>query len=166
MAFSITIATNQLDKPILQSLTSTGVASNVHEPGYEVSANDGRKFQYVQFDSSGVAAVAGAPCVWAVTTADNEHIACADVSDASLCGCGIFLSILTDTYYGWIQTEGFAQDCPSTDGAGADVAAGDPLGPTVDALWTKVTVGGTTMEGAVALEAGSSGYGNIMLQKA
>lgn len=164
MAFAVTINTSQLDKPILQSLTSTGVATAVHQPGYTVCSDDGRVFQYVEFDESGVAAVAGAPCVFANTTDDNEFVVTADVSDGTLVPVGCFLSVLTDTYYGWIQREGFVKDAPVTDGAGADVSAGDPLGPTADSLWTKVTVGGTTAEGATALENSSGGVGNIMLK--
>jgi len=163
MAFSVTIETRQLDKPILQALTSTGVATAVHEPGYTVTSDDGRVFQYVQFDSSSVAAVAGAPAVAAQTTSDNEFVVTADVSDANLVGIGAFMSVLTDTYFGWIQRAGFMKDVPITDGAGADVAAGDPVGATVDSLWTKVTVGGTTPESANATEASASGVGNIML---
>ena len=163
MAFTVTCLTRQLDKPILQALTSTGVATALHEPGYTVTADDGRVFKYVNFDSSGVAAVAGAPAVYALTTTDDTFVVTADVSDATLVPCGAFLSILTDTYYGWIQTSGFIKDCPVTDGAGADVGANDPLGPTADSLWTKITVGGTTDTGAVAIENSSSGVGNIML---
>jgi len=163
MAFTVTCATSTLDKPILQSLTSTGVENSVHEPGYIVTAEDGRVFQYIEFDSSGVAAVAGAPAVIAQTTSDNEYVVTADCSDGSLVPVGAFLSILTDTYFGWIQTKGFIKDAPVTDGAGADVSAGDPLGPSTDSLWTKVTQGGTTKTGAVAPEASASGVGNIVL---
>jgi len=163
MAFTLTCPTTMLDKPILQSLTSTGVATAVHEPGYTVEAQDGREFMYGKFDSSGVAAVAGAPAVWAQTSGDDECIFTADVTDGGLCAIGCFLSVLTDTYFGWIQTKGFVKDAPVTDGAGADVAAADPLGATADSLWTKVTIGGTTPEKAVAVEASSSGVGNICL---
>jgi len=163
MAFSVTIATRQLDKPILQSLTSTGVATAVHEPGYTVTSDDGRVFKYVCFDSSDVAAVAGAPCVIAQTTADDTYVVTADVSDGSLVAEGAFLSVLTDTYYGWIQTKGFMKDAPVTNGAGADVGADDPLGATVDSMWTTVTVGGTTSTKAIAPEASASGIGNIVL---
>jgi len=163
MAFEVTCETRQLDKPILQALTSTGVATAVHEPGYLVTADDGRVFQYVQCASSGVTAVAGAPCVWANTTSDNEFVVTPDVSDGNLHAVGCFLSALTDTYYGWIQRAGFVKDVPITDGSGADVSAGDPIGATADSLWTKVTVGGTTSTAGNAIEASSGGVGNIML---
>lgn len=163
MAFTVTCETRQLDKPILQALTSTGVATAVHEPGYTVTSDDGRVFQYVEFNSSSVAAVAGAPCVWAQTTGDDGFVVTADVSDGALNAIGCFLSVLTDAYHGWIQRAGFVKDVPITDGAGADVAAGDPIGATADSLWTKITVGGTTTTAGNATEASSSGVGNIML---
>lgn len=162
MAFSLTITTMDLDKPILQALTSTGVASPVHDAGYTVRSTDGREFEYVQHDSSGVAAVAGAPCAMAQTTTDTAYrLVTADVSDGGSVAYGMFLSVLADTYYGWIQTKGLAVDAPCTDGAGAEIAAGDPLYAT-DSKWTKATVG-TNHVKAIALMAGSSGYANIMV---
>lgn len=163
MAFAITLSTHQLDKAILQSLTSTGEETQAHKPGYTVHADDGREFKYVQFDSSSVAAVAGAPAVWALTTSDDVFLVTADVSDGTLVPAGAFLSVLTDTYFGWIQTKGFMKDAPVTDGSNGEISAGDPLGPTEDSLWTTTTIGSTTTEGAVATEASSSGIANIML---
>ena len=163
MAFSVTCPSYMLDKPILQALTSTGVEDPVHEPGLLVTATDGRIFQYGCFDSSSVAAVAGAPAVTARTTADNTVVFTADVSDGALHGIGCFLSVLTDTYYGWIQRAGFVKDVPITDGANGDVSAGDAIGATTDSLWTKVTVGGTTSTSGIAPENSSSGVGNIFL---
>jgi len=162
MSFAVTCETRQLDKPILQDLTSTGVATAVHEPGYTVTADDGRVFKYAKFESSSVAAVAGAPCCWAQTTGDNEFVVTADTSDPSQVGIGCFLSVLTDTYFGWIQTAGFVKDVPITDGAGADVAAGDPIAAAADSLWTKGTLGTDHICGN-ATEASASGIGNIML---
>jgi len=168
MAFSLTINTRQLDKPILQSLTSTGEATAKHQVGYRVVSDDGREFMYIYHDSSGIAAVAGAPCVIFPTTTDTAlglgyATVTPDVDDGALEAVGAYLSIMTDTYYGWIQTKGLLVDAPCTDGAGADVAAGDPLGATVDLLWTKITVGGTTGTGAIAKMAGASGYANVHL---
>jgi len=161
MAFTFTQATHKLDKPILQALDSTGLSAAVHELGYTVNSQDGRQYRYVKFVASGGAAVAGAPCVWAQAATNNTVTE--DVSDASLVSAGAFVSILTDGYFGWIQTKGNLQGAPATDGAGADVAAGDPLGATADDLWTKVTVGGTTATTAIARAAGSGGFANIEL---
>jgi hypothetical protein len=161
MAFSFTIKTQDLDQTILTSLTTTGSANPIDPPGLIVKSKDGREFQYVQHDSSGVAAVAGAPCAIGQTTTDNAFVVTADVSDGGSVAYGIFLSVLADTYWGWVQTKGFAVDAPSTDGSGANVAAGDPLYAT-DGLWAKATVG-TNHVKAIGVMAGSGGYGNIVL---
>lgn len=168
MAFSLTINTSDLDKPILQSLTSTGETNPKHTPGYTVMSEDGRKFVYVFNDSSGIAAVAGAPCVFFPTTTDTAKglgyfAVTPDVSDGSEASVGAFLSILADVKYGWVQTEGLLVDAPVTDGSGADIAASDAVGATANLLWTKITVGGVVETGGVALMAGASGFANIQL---
>lgn len=163
MAFSITMETSKLSGPILQALTSTGSATALHEPGLIITSEDGSAFQYVKCDSSGVAAVAGAPCVFAQTTTDSGFVVTPDVSDGSTAASGAFLSVLADGYYGWVQTKGLLVDAPATDGAGANVAAGDPVGATTDGVWTKITVGGTVETAGIALMAGSGGFANIRL---
>ena len=168
MAFSLTIDTSDLDKPILQSLTSTGETNPKHTPGYTVLAEDGRKFVYVYNDSSGIAAVAGAPCVFFITTTDTAKglgyfAVTPDVSDGGLISVGAYLAILADAKYGFVQTEGLLVDAPATDGANGEIAASDAVGATADLLWTKITVGGTTETGGVALMAGATGFANIQL---
>ena len=155
MAFSVTCPSYMLDKPILQSLTSTGVEDPVHEPGFLVTATDGRIFQYGCFDSSSVAAVAGAPVAWAQTSTDNTVVFTSDTSDGSDVGIGCFLSILTDTYYGWIQRAGFVKDVP------VSATAGDPI-YAQDSKWTTGTVGTHHICG-VALETDTSDVGNVIL---
>lgn len=162
MAFTLTVPTYMLDKPILTALDSTGDAAPVHEPGYTVTATDGREFKYVRFSSSEVAAIAGAPCAFAQSSDDNEFIVTADVSDGGEVGIGCFLSVLTDTYYGWIQTAGFVKDVPCS-GSQAETTAGDELYAT-DGVW-KIGVVGDNHIAAVAIEASSSAIGNIMLLK-
>ena len=162
MAFTFVCTSDLLDKPILSALTTTGDANAVHKTGYRVRASDGREFMYIKFDSSGVAAVAGAPAVFAQTTGTTDIVVTSDVSDGSLVACGAFLSILTDTYFGWIQTKGLLVGAPVT-GSNADTSAGDPVGATVDAMWSKITVGGTTNTGGTCPAASSGGYGNIDL---
>jgi len=168
MAFSLTIETHQLDKPILQSLTSTGETTALHSVGYTVCSDDGRKFVYAYNDSSGIAAVAGAPCVFFITTTDTAKglgyfAVTPDVSDGATHAVGAFLSVLADASYGFIQTEGLLVDAPVTDGANGEIAASDPVGATADLLWTKITAGGTVKTGGIALMAGASGFGNIQL---
>jgi len=167
MAFSISIETRQLDHPILQLLTSTGVATAVHTPGEKWVSDDGREFQYVINDSGsgGVAAVAGAPAVWQGTT--TRYCVTPDVSDAAGTGSGVagaYLSVLGDTYYGFIQTAGFLKDAPVSDGSGAaGITADEPLGVSDDGYWTKITVGGTVDCVGGALEDDTSGYADIQI---
>lgn len=160
MAFSLTITTNQLDKPILQSLTSTGVATAVHPTGYTVKSDDGREFMYACNDSSSVAAVAGAPAGLANTSSDTAYVVTPDVSDGGSVAVGAFLSVLADTYFGWIQTKGILVDAPAS-GNQTELVAGDPL-YCIDANW-KYGVVGTNHIKAVANYASASGIGNITL---
>ena len=164
MAFTLTAPSHILDKPILQALDSTGQATAAHEPGYTVLTEDGREFKYVQFDngSGNVAAVAGAPCAFAPDITDNEFVITSDISDGGAVGMGCFLSILTDSYYGWVQTAGFVKDVPQS-GAQDQVAAGDPLYAT-DGVWKTGTIG-TNHIAAVATETGAAAIGNIMILK-
>ncbi len=165
MAFTITQATHKLDKPIFQALTSTGVATALHTPGHTIRSTDGREYKYIKFDSSGIAAVAGAPCV--VAKSEDTNVITADLSDGKDVAVGCFLSILTDTYHGWIQTLGRAVDCPVS-GSEAAVNAGEPLGAISadgDQVWSFVTVGGTSAEKAIARMDGSGGFATIELIK-
>lgn len=159
MAFTITQATSGLNKMIMQALTSTGVSVAVHKLGYTVTSTDGRKYRYIRFDSSGIAAVAGAPCV--VALSEDANVVQADISDGNSMAVGCFLSVLTDTYYGWIQTEGRAVDCPCT-GAQDSINEGDPLYAVTDQIWSVGTVGTHHIK-AVARMDGSGGYASIQL---
>lgn len=164
MAFTITQETHKLDRPILQALTSTGVSTALHVPGYIVRSTDGREYKYIKFDSSGIVAVAGAPC--AVAQTEDPNVITADLSDGTIVAVGCFLSILVDTYHGWIQTLGRAVDCPVS-GSGAEVNAGEPLGATTDQVWSFVTVGGTTAEKAIARMDGvasTTAYGHATIE--
>jgi hypothetical protein len=159
MGFSLTYATHKLDKPILVALDTTGTASPVHEPGYTVRSDDGREWQYVQNDSSDVAAVAGGPAVIAQDT--DGYVVTPDVSDAGSNGAGVrgaYMSVLTDQYYGWIQTKGKLVDAPCS----TNVAAGNPLYAEGDGMWGVATVG-TTEVNAGALEDDTAGFADIVL---
>lgn len=162
MAFTITQATSRLDKPILQALTSTGVSAPVHTLGYTVTSTDGRKYRYILFDSSALAAVAGAPCV--VAQDEDPNVVTADLSDGTLVATGMFLSVLVDTYYGWIQTEGRAVDCPCT-GVNTQVLVGVPLYAIDDGTaraWATATVGTHHIKAMSRMQA-VSGYATIQL---
>jgi len=159
MGFSLTYDTSMLDKQILQALDSTGVASPLHTPGYTVRSDDGREWQYVQNDSSDVAAVAGGPAALAQDT--DGYVVTPDVSDAGSTGTGIrgaYMSVLTDQYYGWIQTKGKVVKAPCS----TNVAAGNALYAGTDGRWDVATVG-THEPRAQALEADTEGYADIYL---
>lgn len=161
MAFTITQLTSKLESPIAQALTSTGVTSPIHPLGYQVMSQDGRKYQYIKFDNgNSIAAVAGAPCT--VAQSSDPNVITSDMSYGSSVATGMFMSILANGYYGWIQTEGRAVDCPCTDGSSGEVAAGEPLKGTTDGVWTLAVVADDHVK-AVARMAGASGYATIEL---
>ncbi len=123
MAYAVTNS-NLLDRPILVDLDSTGVSSQVHEVGTVVRGDDGKAYRFVEFNSSDVAASTGAPAIWQNTTTD--YAVTSDTSDGDAEGgafAGIFCSVLTDTYYGWIQIEGEADNVHVDSG----VSKGDAL---------------------------------------
>ncbi len=122
-AFALTYATHKFkDGIILQALDSTGSLSAKHEPGYTVRDTTGREWQYVLFDSGGTAAVAGGPAFWAKTTT-NQCVTSVNIG-VGITGegfAGVFMSVLTDTYYGWIQTRGKTLARCSTTAVGSAV---------------------------------------------
>lgn len=159
-AFAISYSTYDLDKPILTALDSTGDSAAQHSPGYTVNSVDGRQWKYLQFSSGGVAAVAGGPAVWGATTANNGMTVAGDVSDSNAVGegvAGVFCSILTDSYYGWIQTKGkVIVKLSSTCAVGSAVYA------TADSVFSTVTAQ-TGIAFATALEAGSVDASNCFV---
>ena len=100
---------------------------------------DGKIYRYVKFDNgTAVAAAAGSLCYW-----KNEatFVVTSDYSDAGTLlnnVCGVFMSILVDDTYGWIQVngrrlyvlvasspdEGEALIASSTDGVAVEIALG------------------------------------------
>jgi len=161
-SFSLTYSTHNLRRPILQALDSTGTAVAQHTPGYTTTDQDGREWEYVQFDSSGVAAVAGAPAVWAQTT--TNKVVTSDVSDASELGegfAGVFMSVLTDQYYGWIQTKGKVLARCSTTAVGCSITIG-----AADSIFSLCTPGTASEPVGVCIEASSitvPSFPNVML---
>jgi len=140
-AFALTYKTNELDKPVLNAFDTTGTAAAVHQPGYTVRDTRGREWMYVQHASSDVAAVAGAPAVFAQCTANDGMVVAADVSDGGGAGyygaafAGVFMSVLADLSYGWIQTRGDCLIRAST----APVAQG--MTPLLDGYFSVTTAG-------------------------
>ncbi len=122
-AFALTYATQKFKGGvILQALDSTGSASALHEPGYTIRDTTGREWQYVLFDSGGTACVAGGPAFWAKTTT-NQCVTTSDIQIGTKGEgfAGVFMSVLTDTYYGWIQTRGKTMARCSTTAIGCGV---------------------------------------------
>lgn len=114
-----------LDRPILAGLGSS-TATAVMDVGTTVSSTEGgRKFMYVCYDCSGVAAICGAPCVFSNCTA--QLVVTSDTSDTNTEGAfaGVFCSDQANANkcWLWIQTHGevTGAHCES------DVAAGDSL---------------------------------------
>jgi len=134
-----------------------------------VKSTDGREFMFVEF-TSGTAvtnAVAGAPAAFILDAASTVvPKVTPDLSDGNATNTAAFVSAVASgteaTWYCWVQTKGHLLDAPSTDGANGNVAAKDPLYVTTDGLWSKATVG-THHVLAMALEAGTGGYGDIQL---
>ncbi len=151
-AFALTYATHKFkDGVILQPLDSTGVAAEAHDPGYTIRDNDGREWQYVLFDSGGTACVAGGPAFWAKTTT-NSCVTTVNTG-TGIVGegfAGVFMSVLTDTYYGWIQIRGKTRASCST------IAVGSAVGPRLTEGYFEAATPGThaiaghTMEATTA----------------
>lgn len=169
MAFSFTCSSHQVNPPILLALDSTGSKYKWHEPGYTVTSDDGREFMFTEF-TSGTAvtnAVAGAPAAFILDAAGTVvPKVTPDLSDGYQANCAAFLSAVASgteaTWYCWVQTKGHLIDAPSSDEAGANVAAKDPLYAANDGRWSKATLGSHHILG-VALEAGTAGFGDVQL---
>lgn len=118
-------------------------------PGSEVVI-DGKVYQYVKFDNGtgNVASAANAIAYWKTPSSVTVT---SDVSDSSANRpAGVFLGVLTDGYYGWIQKKGYiaALACSTTltvsigDAIIVDTAAdGKGLKMTAGTAWTNVVVG-------------------------
>src|SRR5262245_34353384 len=78
----------------------------------EVIRHRGKTYQYVRFDNGvgNIAAVNGNLAYWKdlvnfVVTSDQSDGVAQAATELSFCA-GVFLNVLTDGYYGWIQTWG------------------------------------------------------------
>ena len=119
MAYSVP-NTNILNQQIISDLNTTGSTTALDQVGVIIDTQDGRSFQYVLNDSSGVANVAGAPVAWQATTTRN--VITPDLSDSSASGfAGVATAIIADVSYGWIQVGGFVPDAAVSTGVAAKV---------------------------------------------
>uniref|UniRef100_A0A6H1ZK06 Tail protein n=1 Tax=viral metagenome TaxID=1070528 RepID=A0A6H1ZK06_9ZZZZ len=105
-----------------------GHESPQHTVGALFESPDGKTYRYVKFDDgAAVAAVAKNVCyIKAIDLANGVYTISSDYADAgSLRNFvdGVFLSALTDGYYGFVQTYGECKGV-TTDGGG-DIVKGD-----------------------------------------
>lgn len=106
-------------------------AAAVHTPGESVEIVDSmglKRYKYIKFDngSGNVAAVAGNICYYFDGTDFDGITITSDVSDTDKnLVAGVLQAVLTDGYYGWIQTWGYYATV-KTDG-GDDITAGDAI---------------------------------------
>ena len=151
-AFALTYSTSKFkDGVIIQDLDSTGTESATHNPGYTIRDTEGREWQYVLFDSGGLAAVAGGPAFWAQTTT-NSCVTSVE-TQTGITGeafAGVFMSVLTDTYYGWIQTRGKTLARCSTVVIGCGIAALEVASAFEVGAEGTSTIIGHTMEATTA----------------
>lgn len=117
-------------------------------------------FRYVKFDngSGNVAAAAGAMSYVRSTTAAYNWDVTSDVStsDSGLAK-GAFCSVLTDAYYGWIQTKGYRSDIKKKTGSGHAWVKGDYLhaygAATDDGKSSRIVLSSTTKATGAELRA-------------
>ena len=165
---------NLLDELIIQDLGESS-AKAVMDVGRRVEASTiGKEFQYVCFDSSGIAAISGAPAVYSSCTA--QIVVTSDMSDVDTEGgafAGVFCSDQAGgggaaaQVYLWIQTRGYVTDAhvhtTTTLGdqltVGQDIA-GDKFYPVENA---NTAAGAFYRAVAIAQEADTAGKADIIL---
>ena len=141
MAYEVPV-TRLLDKPILQGLQQSN-ATAMHEVGTIVTSADGKQFEYVYMECSGVACYSGRPMVWVDGTTD--YLVTPDCSDAATGnaagGSGGFAGVATmnlideDNAYIWIQTKGIVQSAIVS----SAVALNDALIPEAEDCFDDLT---------------------------
>lgn len=115
-------------------VTSTGSAQPLYPLGairHEVTGEDSGTYtyRYVIFDNGAgnIAAASGAVAYRGKTQADFWEVT-TDVSDVdSAFACGVFQSVLTDAYYGWVLTKGYITNLRKKTGSGFGWTKGDYL---------------------------------------
>ena len=98
------------------------------KPGERAEGNDGKIYEYVQYDegAGSVAAAAGNVCYYYAVDGHRNNQVTSDLSDSVELGAGVLQSAPADGEYCWVQIKG-----PATlNLALAGGADGDPLTPT------------------------------------
>lgn len=122
--------TNHSSVQFTDAVTDTRTSTQGAQSGYSLGLyreEDGRGYRYVQFDNGAgnVAAVVGNLCYQSTTGADLYKVTM-DVSDSDRNAVmGVFVSIIPDLGYGWIQTKGYFATVKTN--ADDDIAAWDAI---------------------------------------
>ena len=115
-------------------------------------------YRYIYFDNgTAVAAAASGLCYRGVTAARPWEVT-SDVSGVkSSFVTGVFMSILTDTYYGWVKTQGYVAALKKKTGSGLGWTLGDYLyagnNATDDMIAYRIKLAATTKVSGAELRA-------------
>lgn len=134
----------------LQQIFQTELTANDSSAKEELGAvrfgPTGEAYKYVRYNAGtgAVAAVANETVVWHGDDGRDDMEVTMDITDGVICA-GMLLAVLTDDYYGWIQTKGYVTLNTALAG-GADGNALTSLGATdgtldVSALVTDAIAG-------------------------
>ena len=140
-------------------VTTTGTATAAYPLGTirieETSTAKGcETYRYVYHNEATVAAAAGGLAYKGGTLANNWEVGM-DVSDVkSSFAVGVFQSVLTDTYYGWVKTRGYEASLKKKIGTNRDWLKGDFLvaanGASNDGMaeaWVSASTGESKVSG-------------------
>lgn len=140
-------------------VTTTGTAAAAYPLGTirieETSAAKGcETYRYVYHNETTVAAAAGGLAYKGGTVANNWEVGM-DVSDVkSSFAVGVFQSVLTNTYYGWVKTKGYESSLKKKIGTNRDWLKGDFLvaanGASNDGMaesWVSASTGESKVSG-------------------
>ncbi len=124
-------------------------------PGLVITAQDGKKYKYVQYNTAAgsVAAVAGNVAYYYApsgASAGATTVVTSDLSDSAGVGAGVLQAVIANGSYGWIQVRGAATITTALT-AGADGNALTPVGATDGTLDVSALV--TDHHCAVAIDA-------------
>ena len=175
MAYTVPEAHTIEHGVILLDLDASSSAME-HDLGYTVRTITGKEFVYVQVASANVVTYAGYPAYWMsgsseyLTTSDADVAQENDGTDGPI-GCtfaGVFTCAIAAVSgaggamcFAWIQTKGEVPDASISTG----VAAQEVLLAEADTYLNTYSTASESSSYAIAyaLEAGTSGFGDIML---
>jgi len=157
---------------ILQALDASDTVA-AHELGYSIRTTTGKEFVYVQVASDNVVTYAGYPAYWmsggSQYYVDGDADGCqeADGTDGPIGAtfAGVFACAIAATHgttcFCWIQTKGEVPDASISTG----VAAQESLVAMADTYLDTYSTAAESSSHVIAyaLEAGTSGFGDIML---